>query len=347
MSSSIKTGIQILQEEGISPLAVKSYQKFSIPFWNTITSRYPIGTNVFEYDWDLLVILDTCRIDALRELSEHRPWLNTVSQNRSVGSMSAEWVLKTFTNKYFDKIGKTAFISGNIWSHRIFNERFHQEDNHNYTAIKRGWPEWDAVTSDAFAHYETVSAVANQNDRLHPENEAVPHILTDRTISVSRQNDFDRLIVHYTLPHLTFIADALDWKPGDLSIHELMEGPEPVRELYPEEKSYEPARRGDISAERVRKLYISNLQLALDYVEILLQNVDADDVIISSDHGEGLGESGVWAHPYGCPLTSVKNVPWAPTTATDEKTYKSKYDELDRLPDRNEREEILKAMGYL
>jgi len=261
--------------------------------------------------------------------------------------MSAEWMLNTFTEEYTNKIARTAFVSGNIWSHRIFEEGYHEHKQHDYKSLHRGYPRWQPVSAEAFEHYETVSAIANQDDRLHPENEAIPHILTDRTIAVGREIEWDRLIVHYTLPHLTFIADALDWEPEESSMADLIAGPKATRQLRPEEQSYGPARRGEVSTSKMRAAYRNNLELALEYVDILLENVDADTTLISADHGEGFGEYGVWGHPFGWPLAPVKTVPTVTTTATDERTYESQHEPLKRTPTEEERREFLETMGYL
>jgi len=69
--------------------------------------------------------------------------------------------------------------------------------------------------------------------------------------------------------------------------------------------------------------------------------------VITADHGEAFGEMGVWGHPYGFPFAPVKTVPWAETTATDERTYESRYDPLERSPTEHESAEFLKHMGYL
>lgn len=189
--------------------------------------------------------------------------------------------------------------------------------------------------------------MANLADRIHPESTHIPQILTDRAISIAREREFDRMVVWYMMPHYKFIADALDWRPGELSCEELMDGPDPTRDLRPEEKSYNPARRGEVSATEVRELYLANLRLVLEYVEILLENVSAEQVVISADHGDAHGELGVWSHPFGWPFAPVKTVPWAETTATDEETYEPRYDELEREVNQEEQKEILRDLGYL
>ena len=42
---------------------------FYLGIWYTITSRWPLGTHVYNEDWDLLVILDACRVDVLEEVA--------------------------------------------------------------------------------------------------------------------------------------------------------------------------------------------------------------------------------------------------------------------------------------
>jgi hypothetical protein len=42
-----------------------------------VSSRQRIGTNVFNEDWDLLVVLDTCRVDSLKSVSEEYSFLDS------------------------------------------------------------------------------------------------------------------------------------------------------------------------------------------------------------------------------------------------------------------------------
>lgn len=347
MTPPIRTGVRKLQQEGISAFTARTCQYLGLPIWNTVTSRYPIGTNVFDREWDLLIVLDSARVDAFRELSSTTILPDKIEQIRSVGSASPEWTLQTFTREQQAKIAETALISRNSWPETILDEERHEHQSDFESQSMRGIPKWSTVSSDTFAHYERVQSVANQNDRIHPESSHIPHVLTDRAISVAREHDFDRLIVWYMLPHYKFIADAIDWTPREMSLGELMEGPEPTRGLRPEEESYAPARRGEISSKTVRELYLQNLRFVLEYVSVLLQNVDMERVVISADHGEAHGEKGVWSHPFGWPFAPVKTVPWAEMTATDEKTYEPRYNELEREMNDNEQREILRDLGYL
>ncbi|WP_049927686.1 hypothetical protein [Halopiger goleimassiliensis] len=347
MAIPIRTGIRKLREEGIGPFTARTCQYLGLPVWNTITSRYPTGTNVFEREWDLLIVLDSGRVDAFREVAESTVLPEEIGQIRSVGSASSEWTLQTFREEFRDEIEKTALVTRNGWPDHVLAENLHNDEENFESQSQRGFPNWSPVSSDAFAHYERIQSVANQDDRIHPQSSHVPHILTDRAISIARREEFDRMILWYMMPHYKFIADALDWTPGEHSIEELMDGLEPTRHLRPEEESYGPARRGEVSAEKVRELYVANLRLVLEYIEVLLENVDAERVVISADHGEAHGEKGVWSHPFGWPFAPVKTVPWAETTATDEETYEPRYEALEREVNQEEQKQILKDLGYL
>jgi hypothetical protein len=315
----INEAIQIIKSKGIQSFynsAVRyGFSHPWLPVWNTITSRYQYGMNIFERDWDALVIFDACRADALASMSDSVSWLPDVQRVRSVGSTSPEWVIKTFTQEYINQIQSTALISRNVWSQRIFDEKLHKShkisNEKEYYHIRQGFPDWKTVSSDDFAHYERVQPIGNQDDRIHPESTSVPHIVTDRAITVGREIDFDRLIVWYRMPHIKFFADAVKWEAGETTTEELMAGPEPTRDLKPHERTYDGVRNGDIPPEVARELYHKNLRFVLDYVEILLENLDAEDVVISADHGEGLGNGPgrFWSHPYGYPFAPIRTVP--------------------------------------
>lgn len=261
--------------------------------------------------------------------------------------MSGEWMLNTFTRAYREEIQETAFVSQNIWSERILKNSFHESTGHQYEMIHRGRPRWTPVSCDSFAYYEFLAPNTGQYERIHPDGGGIPNVVVDRTISIARERSFDRLIVHLLPPHLPLYADAIEWDPGECTVEELMAGPAPVRDLRPYEKSYEPAERNQISKETIKKAYLRHLRFGLEYVEILLENVNAEKVILSADHGEGFGETGVWAHPYGYPLSPVKTVPWARTTATDKKTYEPQYEPMKQSLTEEQQRDHLRNLGYL
>lgn len=54
--------------------------------------------------------------------------------------------------------------------------------------------------------------------------------------------------------------------------------------------------------EEIRNSYVANLRYVLKHVDPLLENVDADDIVISADHGNAKGERSAYKHPLGVPI---------------------------------------------
>jgi len=79
----------------------------------SIFSRIDYGTNIYERDWDVLIILDTARVDAMESVADEFGFIEQVDSIRSLGSTSSEWLAKTFTTEYKSEISNTALISGN------------------------------------------------------------------------------------------------------------------------------------------------------------------------------------------------------------------------------------------
>ena len=71
------------------------------------TKRYRWGTNVFDREWDLLVVLDACRVDALRAVADEYDFLDGVDSMPSVGSTSFEWLNHTFDRAHEEEIART------------------------------------------------------------------------------------------------------------------------------------------------------------------------------------------------------------------------------------------------
>lgn len=308
--------------------------------WNGITSRYPLGENVFEREWDLLINLDTCRVDALRAVSDEYDFLGDVGRLFSVGSHSAEWMVNTFTESYRDEIQKTVFVSGNVWAHRILNERIHEqivqsdysESSYRYFT-QTGLEAWRTVHGSTLRHLDhSWQAALEQTGRVHAAGHGAPDVHTDRAIALGREYDPERMIVHYSLPHSPYVANAVAEN----------------RDLYEYESDPFTALQTGTAFETVYESYLDNLRFVLDHVEVLLDNYDATTVAISADHGESFGEYGLYGHKFGVPAPHVRYVPWAQTTATDTETHTPSSPEPDLNDvEKVQTDELLRTLGYL
>lgn len=339
----INNAAETFSKEGLIPLINKSVQCFSRPAWNTVTSRHPFGTNIFSKDWDLCIILDACRVDALRAVASEYPFIENIGEIWSVGSMSWEWAVNTFNRKYKEEISRTAYVCRNSLPHKILTDDYTNDS----TPLTAGWPDWNPVASNDLAHHELVRSIGNLSEEgLHPQYGTVPHVAVDRAIAVGRQHS-GRLLVHLNSPHLQFITGAIDWSPHSIPQGQLMNGPAPTRDLHNYEKSFEPAKQGEVNRKIMWDLYIDELRFILDYVDILLNNLNKKRAIITSDHGEALGEGGIWGHPYGWPHPIIRKVPWAVTSGKNKQTYQPKYSPLKQKESDRDHRKFLEQMGYL
>lgn len=166
----------------------------------------------------------------------------------------------------------------------------------------------------------------------HKKGMTPPRYVTERAISVGREMDYDRMILHYFQPHSPWVANALS---EDRELNE-----------YEDDWWNYLARTGDV--ETVWDSYLADLRYVLDDVELLLKNLDADTVIISADHGEAFSEYGVRGHEIGSLHPKVRTVPWVETPAVDEETYSPTIEapETESELSTDEVEEQLSALGY-
>lgn len=297
---------------------------FNGPYY-TVTTRYPIGTNIYERDWDLLLVLDACRVDALRSVTSEYDFLDEVESIWSVGSASHEWICKTFTNEHRKAISETALVTSNPFFPQTFNDRTFPPKAYSIPVM---WPEWDVVEKSSFAKFLHVHR--HDYDEHFPE--APPDVMTDYAINVARNGAFDRMVVHYLQPHTPYIADAYAEN-------------RPPTEI--EADPWTAMEQGVATVNEVKELYLENLRFVLDSIEQLVRNVDAPKVVITADHGELFGELGLYGHPEGFVHPTLKKVPWATTTATDhcERTpdvEESRQDSMDA-----DTEQRLADLGYL
>jgi hypothetical protein len=278
-----------------------------------IGRRLDYGTSVYESDWDVLVVLDACRPDALRDAAPEYGFLDDVATRRSVGSCSSEWLENTFVQPARrDVVGRTAMVTGNTWTDRYL-------DAGRFDLLDEVWKyAWDDDIG-------TVPADA----------------VTDRAVRVARDHDPGRLVVHYMQPHHPFVPDPLS---GD-------SGMARTGAHSSETSPWTLLRRGTVSKRRVREAYEANLRYVLSSVQALLENVDGR-VVVTADHGNLFGEWGLYGHPMHTPVPALLAVPWAETTGRDRHTRDPTLSPPEPLPvsrvyDAEGDTERLAALGYM
>jgi len=208
---------------------------------------------------------------------------------------------RTFVSEFNDEMSETVYVTGNHYADRI-----------NMDSLK----------------------VVDQVRKYDYGDLPLPpaHVVTDRAISVGRQYDFNRCIVHYMQPHKPFLE-----RTGDRQEVRMIEETGGV-ELY---RKYLD---GELSKRELSDGFINNLRYVLEEVELLLSNFDAQKAVITSDHGQALGERFLFDHRYGINHPKVRQVPWVRTEGEDTLKHNPSCYNIDST-DRNVGEHLVQ-LGY-
>jgi hypothetical protein len=302
----ISNARQHVVKNGMAGLKEIAYE-LNTGVWRRAGLLYPYSTHIYDFDWDMLIILDACRVDLMEEVADEYSFVEGIDSVPSAGSSSGEWMRQTFTNEYASEMQQTVYITGNAWSSKVLSED-------DFLMLDEVWKYiWDFDIG-------TIPARG----------------LTDRAICVGREYSPDRMIVHYMQPHHPYVP-----KPNL--------GTNPV--LDPHNQSdripiWDDIRAGNIDPDDVWDAYRENLRYVLDELELLINNRDAERVIITSDHGNLFEEFGLWSHMKGVSIPQVKKVPWCVTSANDTAEYKPEVKRPKKETVNFNVNERLRNLGY-
>lgn len=268
------------------------------------------GDCIYDADWDVLVILDACRVDALRAVAEEYDFIthDGVDTVRSTASCSRRWMDRNFLPDYREETRRTAHVTANPFSDTHLDES-------DFSVLDEVWRyAWD------------------------DERGTVPaRSVTDRAITTAREHAPERLIVHYMQPHFPSVPEPLG---AGIDIDTFGNGWDSI---------WDRLEAGRIDRETVWNSYLANLRYVLDDVGLLLRSIDADSVAISADHGNAFGEWGYYGHPPGIPIRVLREVPWVTTAAQDTSGYSPTTEQASEGIDDGDDavEKRLQRLGYL
>lgn len=228
---------------------------------------------------------------------------------------------------FVDHESMTSLAGGSrTWMQRNFAERY-REDTRETTYVTGNPFSDDVLAADWFENMEEVWKYA-WDDEL---NTVPARAMTDVAIHEHRRRKPERMIVHYMQPHHPFVPNPMDsgMNKGNLK--------------NPDDPIWQQVKKGEADPDNVWEAYRENLRYVLDDVSLLLQNLDAESVIISADHGNAIGEWGLYGHG-DIPISAIRKVPWCETTAEDTGEYEP---ELEPQDDELAVEEKLEDLGYL
>ena len=228
---------------------------------------------LFEEKSFCLVIFDACRYDIFFELS-HELFPNVgyfLRKVESPASCTIEWLKACFPGFY-----KVTYYSGN--------------PHVNPRVAVHGYKAWE--------HFADIVFVWKEWDRrlytLKPEkmNEIVRR----------RVPKYPRVIIHYIQPHM----------PPCFEHKYIQYLKEPPLGFGADIFFFDLVKRKIIPAEEYRRLYIENLKYVARELNKILPFLLKmyDSVVITSDHGELLGERNLLGHPCNIKCRELREVPW-------------------------------------
>jgi len=244
-----------------------------------LRSENTAGIDVFDEDWDTLVVLDACRYDMFESTSQLD---GTLSSRISKGSSTVEWLQANFDGR---DLRDTVYITAN-------------------PQLERNRDGWD------IALHETINVWLdegwdNETGTVRAET------MTDAALEAAERFPHKRLVVHYMQPHYPFVpADTTADKEHLKQIDGDGDAPS-------EENVWNQMFNGDLdlSRDELWSIYVDNLNYVLDSVKRLLDSLSGKTVV-TGDHGNYVGERASpipireYGHPRGLYDPPVVRVPW-------------------------------------
>lgn len=341
----------------------------AIDFYGTAhqqVHRYPdqaelIHDFVNANDEFALVVLDACRYDKFQ----------SVIGNYIQGDNSAAWSPGSLTPEWGPKVWDQQYDLTYISSNPIIGSFEYAPRNNDF-----GY--------ETFCAADHVSEFVDAYNFGWDEDDRTvrPEVMTDTALKVAARDTPTRMVVHYLQPHLPFVGEngfsmiPLEHKAdvdsteltGDERTQYLREETEiTVREkvekgvTWQEEleynisvknnelRGYRPLlEQGLIEEADIERGYVGNLELALSEVRRLARRLDCP-VVVTSDHGELLGEWNRYEHP---PIRhpALRTVPWFEVDPSETGQTKNRHSPLEHQEkdiDNESVERRLESLGYV
>lgn len=288
----------------------------------------PNEETVFDWEWETLTILDACRYDIFEEVHDFQ---GEVEKRLSQAPNTKAWFNENFVGADDELLSDVVYITGNP------------------TASSQH------INRDRFAHLEEVFRYGWDEDiRTVP-----PDVMTDVALKLREEYPGKKFVIHYMQPHVPFYA-ADDYSPEkytpdyvrreDADVSASEEEIEKIKNasdnLNMFNHPFDCLKSEKASKEEVVNAYRDTLEAGIEEVHRLIKYWDGE-LVISSDHGNGYGEHGVYGHPPWGKTWSTLEVPWCPVSGKGVETPEEVTStEIGRETVDTSIDEQLQALGY-
>jgi len=242
---------------------------------HNLYSRLLPTSNIFNEDWDNLIILDGCRYDLL-EPSDFPD--RTINHRISRGSHTVEFLRSNICNQFMDDI---VWVSG--------NPQLTKFEEHLYKVVHVWKDSWDQ-------EHRTV----------------MPEQMFSKALQVHDTYPNKRLVIHFIQPHYPFIGENAKKKLENQSTFQFEEyglGTDYEYDIWG------ALERGEVEPEVVWQAYRENLEVALPFVRKLGKELQGKTIVSSDHgnaFGDWTFPVPlrIYGHPRGFFLESLRKVPW-------------------------------------
>jgi hypothetical protein len=277
-------------------------------YYSRSTSSYNAdGIDVFDQEWDNLIILDACRCDYYAEQTRFDGPLEC---RRSRGSASNEFIRGNFSDRTLHDV---VYVSGNRW---FLNLRDHLDcELHAYRDVERDFhvDRVDGDDEEGYVPYpETVMEAAAEAAEEFPEK---------------------RLLIHLMQPHKPYLGPHSDQFTYEAGLRTTMQNSEADTETL------RAAYRETLD------ITLDTVGAHLDALEGLTV-ISADHGELLGERASPLPVRW-YGHPEGVYVPELVEVPWHVVSEGPRRTIRAEPPQEIPEPDEEEVTDTLRALGYV
>ncbi len=287
--------------------------------------KYSNYLRIMEEDWDQLIILDACRYDIFKQKAQLSE--GNLQKRISLASHSIDFCKQNFQGESYED---TVYVTANGHAADICSDVFH-----------------DFVFTDK-------SVLKEPTELLHSNRAGIsPKTVREESLKVANQYEKKRHIMHFMQPHDPYFGEKAEKLRSQLESEGVViraRNPEKVDEYNSDEDNVfnslaGAAEENYISYEELREVYEENLEFVLEEIRALIEELDGK-IVITSDHGELLGESNKVGHPRKSWHTKLREVPWFVLTADERPNIiRGKSEKGNDIPEKDIKQR-LELLGY-
>lgn len=220
---------------------------------------------------------------------------------KGIDIMSQDWdnliILDAYRADYFREYSSldgelSTVVSKGNWSLEFIIENFQGREFHDTVVVtaNENYQLYSKIDESTFHTLINVGEAENRMERMKK--------VTEAALDAAEKYPNKRLLIHYMQPHVPHLGETANG----------------VRDDYWDDSfpgMFELYRRGIIAKETLERSYLDTIRIVESEIQNLLENLEGKTVV-SSDHGENLGEvqHGMRQTGHGNPTPECRYVPW-------------------------------------